>query len=92
LFNGFRRRKNRAGEWNIMDKILVLSEDGSARGFLGMILQREHFLPMLANSREAALANSCTLEPDLLIMTSLLPVSRRLSCARSYRCARSLSR
>jgi len=53
LFNGFRRRKNRAGEWNIMDKILVLSEDGSASGFLGMILQREHFLPILANTRDA---------------------------------------
>lgn len=51
-----------------MEKILVLSEDESACGFLGVILQREHFLPILANSQEAALQSICTQNPDVLII------------------------
>jgi two-component system response regulator RegX3 len=51
-----------------MDKVLVLSEDETASGFLGVILQREGFLPILANNRDAALANVCTLEPDVLVI------------------------
>lgn len=51
-----------------MDKVLVLSEDETASGFLGVILEREHFLPILANSRDTALTNICTLEPDVLII------------------------
>jgi two-component system, OmpR family, response regulator RegX3 len=51
-----------------MDKVLVLSEDETASSFLGVILQRECFLPILANSRDTALQNICTLEPDLLIV------------------------
>jgi DNA-binding response OmpR family regulator len=56
----------------MMDKVLVLSEDETACGLLGMILQRECFLPILANSREVALQNICTLAPDVLIIN--LPV------------------
>jgi DNA-binding response OmpR family regulator len=51
-----------------MDKVLLLSEDDSASGFLGVILQREGFLPILANNRNAALENICILKPDLLII------------------------
>jgi DNA-binding response OmpR family regulator len=51
-----------------MDKVLVLSEDDTAKGFLGLILQRECFIPILANSRETALQSICTLEPDILII------------------------
>ncbi len=51
-----------------MYKVLVLSEDETASSFLGGILEHEHFLPILANSREAALANICTLEPNVLII------------------------
>jgi two-component system response regulator RegX3 len=56
-----------------MDKVLVLSQDETASGFLGLILQREQFLPILANSREAAQENMCTMEPDVLIID--LPVA-----------------
>src|SRR6202451_3100717 len=51
-----------------MDKVLVLSENDAVSSFIGMILQRECFLPVLANSRDAALQNICTLPPDLLII------------------------
>ena len=51
-----------------MDKILILSEDESAAGFLGVVLQREYFLPILANGREMALQNILTLDPDVLIL------------------------
>lgn len=51
-----------------MDKILVLSENETTSRFLGVILQREYFLPILADSRDAALESICTLEPDILII------------------------
>lgn len=56
-----------------MEKILILSENQTTSGLLGMVLQREHFLPILANSRQAAIQDICTLQPDLLIID--LPVS-----------------
>jgi DNA-binding response OmpR family regulator len=51
-----------------MDTVLVLSENETASSFLGLILQREYFLPILTNSRDAALENIHTLEPDVLII------------------------
>lgn len=51
-----------------MEKILILSEDETASGFLGMVLQKERFLPILANTREAALQSICTLDPDILMI------------------------
>ncbi len=55
-----------------MDKVLVLSENETTSSFLGLILQREYFLPILANSRDAALENIHTLEPDVLIVDAPL--------------------
>src|SRR4051794_33581940 len=51
-----------------MDKILVFSENDAAASLLGVILQREHFLPILVNSLETALQTICTLDPDVLII------------------------
>jgi two-component system, OmpR family, response regulator RegX3 len=51
-----------------MDKVLVLSEIETTSSFIGVVLQRESFLPILANDRDAALQNICTLEPDVLIV------------------------
>ncbi len=51
-----------------MEKILIFSENETASGFLGIVLQKEHFLPILANNREAALRNICMLQPDILII------------------------
>jgi hypothetical protein len=48
-----------------MYKILVLNEDETASSFLGVILQREHFLPILADSLETALHSICTRQPDI---------------------------
>lgn len=51
-----------------MDKVLVISEHETESGFLGAILQRDHFFPILANSRDAALQNISALDPDILII------------------------
>lgn len=51
-----------------MEKILILNDDETAGGLLGMVLQREHFLPILAGSLEAALHQISTLQPDLFII------------------------
>jgi DNA-binding response OmpR family regulator len=70
-----------------VDKVLVVSENETASNFLGVILQREHFLPILANSLNTALANICTLDPDVLIID--LPVAGMAPvelCARLQGC------
>lgn len=51
-----------------MDKVLVLSAVEQTGSFLGAILQRECFLPILTDSRDSALQNICSLEPDVLII------------------------
>jgi DNA-binding response OmpR family regulator len=51
-----------------MDKILVFSEDELTAGSLGLVLEREHFSPILTNTREMALQNIHMLEPDVLIL------------------------
>jgi DNA-binding response OmpR family regulator len=51
---------------------LILDEDAAASSFLGMVLRREQFLPILADIQEAALQSLCTLRPDLLIISAPL--------------------
>ena len=51
-----------------MEKILILSENQATSSFLGMVLQKEHFFPILINSPQAALHDICTLKPDLLMI------------------------
>jgi DNA-binding response OmpR family regulator len=51
-----------------MDKVLVLSEDENTASFFGVLLQREHFTPILATNLDAALQSICTLDPDVLIV------------------------
>lgn len=55
-----------------MEKILIIDENETLGGFLGMVLQREHFLPMLAHSPEAVLRNASALQPDVLIISGPL--------------------
>ena len=68
LFDRFSQSEDRVGAWDIVAKVLVLSEDDTGSGFLGVILQREGFLPILANNRDSTLENVCTLEPDVRII------------------------
>ncbi len=51
-----------------MQKVLILSEDETTSSFLGLILQRECFLPVLTSSRDTALQNIFALDPSLLII------------------------
>jgi DNA-binding response OmpR family regulator len=50
-----------------MQKVLVLSENETTN-FLGLILQRECFLPILTSSRDSVLQNIFALDPSLLII------------------------
>src|SRR5690242_20570050 len=68
LFDRFSQSEDRVGAWNIMDKVLVLSEGDTGSGFLCVILQMEGFLPILANNRDSTLENVCSLEPDVRII------------------------
>lgn len=54
----------------MIPKVLILDEDPAANSFLGMVLQREHFLPILCDSEEALIRSICTMDPDLVIMNA----------------------
>ena len=54
----------------MIPKVLILDEDAAANSFLGMVLQREHFLPILCDSQEALIRSICTMDPDLLIINA----------------------
>ena len=70
-----------------MEKILILSDDETASGFLGLILQKEHFFPILASSREAVLQNIGTIQPDLLMIDlPLAGISAVELCVELERC------
>jgi DNA-binding response OmpR family regulator len=56
----------------MIPKVLIVDEDAAANSFLGMVLQREHFLPILVDSQDAAVRSICTMEPDLLIVNAPL--------------------
>jgi DNA-binding response OmpR family regulator len=60
--------ENRSRASQMMDKILILDENASANSFLGTVLQRELFVPILVDSPEAALQSIWTMHPDLLIL------------------------
>jgi DNA-binding response OmpR family regulator len=56
----------------MIPKILILDEDPAANSFLGMVLQRENFLAILADSQDALIRNIYTMDPDLLILNTPL--------------------
>src|SRR5436305_276336 len=60
------------GAWHMIPKVLILDEDSAANSFLGMVLQREHFLPILVDSQEALIRSIFTMDPDLLIVNAPL--------------------
>jgi DNA-binding response OmpR family regulator len=51
-----------------MQTVLVLSEDDTTSGLLGLILQRECFLPVLTSSRDTALQKIFALDPSLIVL------------------------
>lgn len=46
----------------------MLSADETTSGLLAMILERENFLPIVADNLDAALSAICTLHPDILVI------------------------
>ena len=57
----------------MIPKVLILDEeDAAATSILGMMLQREHFLPIMVDRQEALIPSICKMVPDLLILNAPL--------------------
>jgi DNA-binding response OmpR family regulator len=54
----------------MIPKVLIFDEDTAATSILGMMLQREHFLPIVVDSQQALIPTICTMDPDLLIVNA----------------------
>jgi DNA-binding response OmpR family regulator len=56
-----------------MQKILVIDDDESLRDTIGMMLERENFLPILAADGKAGLEKALNLKPQLMLVDLRLP-------------------
>jgi DNA-binding response OmpR family regulator len=57
----------------IMQKILVIDDDESLRDTIGVMLERENFIPILASDGKSGLDKALTLNPQLLLVDLRLP-------------------
>jgi DNA-binding response OmpR family regulator len=51
-----------------MDKILILTSDHRAGNLLKMVLQQEHFFPMLTGTLEESMYSICVSRPDMIVI------------------------
>ena len=56
-----------------MQKILVIDDDESLRDTIGVMLERENFIPILASDGKSGLDKALTLNPQLLLVDLRLP-------------------
>jgi DNA-binding response OmpR family regulator len=56
-----------------MQKILVIDDDESLRDTIGVMLERENFLPILAADGKSGFEKAITLKPQLLLVDLRLP-------------------
>jgi len=56
-------------------KILVIDDDESLRETIGVMLERENFIPMFAADGKTGLDRALTLKPQLLLVDLRLPGS-----------------
>ncbi len=56
-----------------MQKILVIDDDESLRDTIGVMLERENFLPILAGDGKSGFEKAVTLKPQLLLVDLRLP-------------------
>src|ERR1700761_7152280 len=58
---------------NTMQKILVIDDDESLRDTIGVMLERESFVPILAADGKSGFEKALTLKPQLLLVDLRLP-------------------
>src|SRR5690242_5168025 len=56
-----------------MQKILVIDDDESLRETIGVMLERENFVPILASDGKSGLDKALTLKPQLILVDLRLP-------------------
>ena len=57
-----------------MQTILVIDDDESLRDTIGVLLERENFLPIFAGDGKSGFEKAVTLKPNLLIVDLRLPI------------------
>jgi two-component system, OmpR family, alkaline phosphatase synthesis response regulator PhoP len=58
---------------NSMQRILVIDDDENLRDTIGVMLERESFVPILASDGKAGFEKALTMEPHLLLVDLRLP-------------------
>jgi len=56
-----------------MQKILVIDDDESLRETIGVMLERENFLPILAADGKTGFDKALSMKPNLLLVDLRLP-------------------
>jgi DNA-binding response OmpR family regulator len=71
-----------------MQKILVIDDDESLRETIGVMLERENFVPILASDGKTGLDKALTQKPQLLLVDLKLPVMSGVDVCRQLRADR----
>ena len=66
-------------------KILVIDDDESLRETIGVMLERENFIPMFAADGKTGLDRALTLKPQLLLVDLRLPGMSGVDLCRQLR-------
>jgi DNA-binding response OmpR family regulator len=71
-----------------MQKILVIDDDESLRETIGVLLEREHFVPILAGDGRAGLETALSHKPQLILVDLKLPVLSGVDVCKQLRADR----
>src|SRR5690242_18962740 len=71
-----------------MQEILVIDDDDSLRETIGVMLERENFVPILAADGKSGLDKAVTLNPHLLLVDLRLPVMSVVEVCKQLRADR----
>jgi DNA-binding response OmpR family regulator len=68
-----------------MQRILVIDDDENLRDTIGVLLERENFVPLLAADGKAGYEKVVTLRPELILIDLRLPVMSGVEVCRQLR-------
>ena len=71
-----------------MQKILVIDDDEPLRDTIGVLLERENFLPLFASDGKTGLEKALVLKPHLVLVDLRLPVMSGIEVCRQLRADR----
>jgi len=71
-----------------MQKILVIDDDESLRDTIGVMLERENFLPLLAADGKSGLEKAISLKPQLMLVDLRLPEMSGIEVCKQLRADR----